>query len=295
MADTQKAAPPAIHDLREAVAGALYDAEFPTLPPIWTWATANERERSEYLAKADILIAGSIASEHARLTERAEKAEAGQAERQAICAALGCIDKPGLPLEFVKDLQRQLTKSYARNDELLRSWDRATPTERQELDRMRRGWGPSSPTERARRQEDVAVCVRALGGALTELSVSEEDANSVPEEAQAYLDAAHDRVEKAYFAAIAVTEAIRKDPDEWPDIKAAEERGAFAAEDELTTLKAAAARDAEVIARMRDGLKAAEQRFSDISAGWAFQPRLHAATGATEARAILTSPENADV
>lgn len=46
--------------------------------------------------------------------------------------------------------------------------------------------------------------------------------------------------------------------------------------------------------RMEAALKAAETRFSDIAAGNAFQPRLHAATGATEARTALNPKETPD-
>lgn len=142
----------------------------------------------------------------------------------AICRELGCIEKPGIPLSFVQDLRRQLSKAHARNGELIRSWDPATPTERQELDRMRRGWGPSSPTERERRRQDVAACLQALSTAMTNLSVGEDE--DVPEEAQDRLDLAYERVSQQHTKVVEILRVLVADPKEWPDIVAAEERGA---------------------------------------------------------------------
>lgn len=51
----------------------------------------------------------------------------------------------------------------------------------------------------------------------------------------------------------------------------------------------------EIITRIEPALKAAHARFSDIADGRAFQPRLHAATGAAEAQAALPQPEKTDV
>lgn len=45
------------------------------------------------------------------------------------------------------------------------------------------------------------------------------------------------------------------------------------------------------IADLEAALEAARQRFADIAAGNAFQPRLHAATGASEAQSVLKNQE----
>lgn len=151
-------------------------------------------------------------------------------ERAEICKVLGCVDKPGVPLRFVQDLIKRNSDQWARINELLRSWDKANPTERQELDRMRRGWGPSSPTERMYRRENVASCLRAIEAAMGELTVSEEESESVPSEAQIYLDAAHAGLARHQETIIGLLQGIATDPAEWPDIKAAEERGAMQAQ-----------------------------------------------------------------
>lgn len=142
-----------------------------------------------------------------------------------ICREVGCIVKPGVALKFAKDLRRRLGEGHAREGQLIRMWDPATPTERQELDRMRRGWGPSSPTERERRRGDVAACMQALSIAMSELTVPEDEADDVPEEAQTRLDEAYDRINKEYVKVVAILHALVDDPKEWPDIRAAEERG----------------------------------------------------------------------
>ena len=149
-------------------------------------------------------------------------------ELTAICQALGCVDKPGVPLKHVLDLIDRKAKAYAREIEVLKMWDKASPTERQELDRFRRGWGPSSPTERELRRRDVASALQAVSIAMTEVSVSEEECDDVPEEARTRLDEAHGRLSHAHTSLLAVLRVITEDPQEWPDIRAAEERGARA-------------------------------------------------------------------
>lgn len=145
------------------------------------------------------------------------------AEYVAICRELGCIVRPGLALDFTKKLRTRLGEAHAREGDLIRMWDPATPTERQELDRMRRGWGPSSPTERERRRQNVAACVQALSIAMSEVTVAEDE--EVEEEVQERLDTAYDRLSKAHDTVLAVLREITTDPAEWPDIRAAEERG----------------------------------------------------------------------
>lgn len=149
-------------------------------------------------------------------------------ERAEICKVLGIVDRPGVPLKHVIDILDRKAKAYAREVAVLRMWDPANLTERQELDRLRRGWGPSSPTERMRRRKDVNGCIQALTGALTELAVPEEDMEALGDEANAYIEAAHDRLQKHYTAILAISSELGREPQEWPDIRAAEERGALA-------------------------------------------------------------------
>ena len=111
-------------------------------------------------------------------------------------------------------------------------WHPAAPTERQELDRLRRGWGPSTPTERERRRSDVAACIQAISIAMSDVMASEEDASGLPKEALDRLDEAHERLANVHATLIEVSNGIRTDPAEWPDIKTAEERGAAAAREE---------------------------------------------------------------
>jgi len=86
-----------------------------------------------------------------------------------ICKELGCTEKPGVALRFVKELRRDLDRAHERQVELLRTWDEATPTERQELDRLRRGWGPSTPTERMARRKDMIEAMSAISRAMDEV------------------------------------------------------------------------------------------------------------------------------
>jgi hypothetical protein len=149
-------------------------------------------------------------------------------ERAEICRALGCVDKPGVPLEFVKRQLENYAEVWARNTQLIRSWDPATPTERQELDRMRRGWGPSTPTERNRRHQDVLGCLSVLSGALADLAAPDEGEGEIPEAASEYIDAAYERLDKRHNEMLAICNSLDIEPMEWPDIMAAEERGAMA-------------------------------------------------------------------
>lgn len=148
-------------------------------------------------------------------------------EYVAICREVGCIVRPGLALDFTKKLRARLSEAHAREGELIRMWDPATPTERQELDRMRRGWGPSSPTERERRRQNVAACAQALSIAMSDVTVAEGE--DIEEEAQDRLDEAYERLSKAHDTVMAVVREIATDPVEWPDIRAAEERGRMSA------------------------------------------------------------------
>lgn len=91
---------------------------------------------------------------------------------------------------------------------------------------MRRGWGPSTPTERELRRSDVAACIRAVSIAMSDVTVSEEETDDVPEEARDRLDEAYERLAKVHTTLVETVHRICADPKEWPDIKAAEERGA---------------------------------------------------------------------
>ena len=118
-------------------------------------------------------------------------------ERKAICAALGCVDRPGVPLKFIGILRRDLDKAHERHVELLRSWDNATLTERQELDRLRRGWGPTTPTERMARHADLVDCLQVLSCAMSDV-LTDVDEEADAEAAQKRLDEAYERLSKGY-------------------------------------------------------------------------------------------------
>lgn len=181
-------------------------------------------EKHEYPEVGQVTFLLRLANAYLDLPEVQPAAQ----ERADICRALGCVDKPGVPLQFVKDLQARCDKQWARINELHKTWDEASLTERQELDRFRRGWGPSTPTERELRRNNVASALQAVSIAMTEVSVSEDEIDDVPEEARARLDEAYDRLNNAHTSLLTVLHSIVEDPQEWPDVRAAEERGAAA-------------------------------------------------------------------
>lgn len=141
-------------------------------------------------------------------------------ERKEICAELGCIDEPGVPLRFVKGLREDLSRAHAREVELLQTWDKATPTERQELDRLRRGWGPSTPTTHQKRWQDVRDCMTQIERAY-ELCSPDDDED---ETAQRTLE----KVSTALFAAIGFCsermQEIHQHPGDKPDYSFTEGR-----------------------------------------------------------------------
>ena len=196
--------------------------------PPYSLDSARKKDAAEVLRD----VAARLARTTPTSAGKVDGVENALSERIAICAELGCVDGPGVPLRFVRDLRQHLGKAHARIAELIRSWDPATPTERQELDRLRRGWGPSSPTERERRRQDVTACLSALSVAMADLAVSDDE--DVPDPARDRLDEAYERISKQYRAVIALSHALHADPQEWPDIKAAEERGAAKALAALT-------------------------------------------------------------
>jgi hypothetical protein len=164
-------------------------------------------------------------------------------ERAAVCKELGCVAKPGVALTFVKALRKEARRQYAQNVEIMRSWDAASPTELQELDRLRRGWGPSTPTERQARHADLLACVQAFSIALTDLALPEEI--EVTEEAQKAFDAAYDRVYAGYITVLEVSQKMNE-PIAKPDIDW--EARAITAESSVATLTA---RVAELEAGLR--------------------------------------------
>ena len=159
------------------------------------------------------------AAEQSLSSARAE-IEGLKAERKEICAELGCIDEPGVPLRFVKGLREDLSRAHAREVELLQTWDKATPTERQELDRLRRGWGPSTPTTHQKRWQDVRDCMTQIERAY-ELCSPDDDED---ETAQRTLE----KVSTALFAAIGFCsermQEIHQHPGDKPDYSFTEGR-----------------------------------------------------------------------
>lgn len=145
-------------------------------------------------------------------------------ERKAICAALHCVDLPGMPLKFIGVLQRDLSKAHERHVELIRSWDKASPTERQELDIMRRGWGPTTPTERMRRKADVQAAMHCISSAMSDLTLSEEEAEEAGDEVNKRLDEAHERLRKHYIATIAILNGVDSEPMPLADLPSAPSR-----------------------------------------------------------------------
>lgn len=135
----------------------------------------------------------------------------------AVCKELGCVAKPGVALRFIQDLRKQLSHAHERQDWLLRTWDDATITERQELDRMRRGWGPTTPTERMRRKSDVLAAMHCLSSAMTDLTLSEDEAEAADDEVNKKLDEAYQRINKQYVATIAILHAM-DEPLPRPDL-----------------------------------------------------------------------------
>lgn len=140
-----------------------------------------------------------------------------EADYAAVCQELGCVAKSGVALRFVQDLRKQLSQAHERQDWLLRSWDDATITERQELDRMRRGWGPTTPTERMRRKDDVRAAMHCISSAMSDVTLSEEDAEAADPEVNRLLDEAHERLREHYAATIAILDDM-EEPLPRPDL-----------------------------------------------------------------------------
>lgn len=126
-------------------------------------------------------------------------------ELDAICQELGCTTKPGVALRFVKELRRDLIRAHERHIELLRTWDDASPTERQELDRLRRGWGPSTPTERMARRNDIMVAMQALSRSMDAVVPDDKEDDDLTRD---HFQRAYDALSAGHLEIIKILHAI---------------------------------------------------------------------------------------
>ena len=126
-------------------------------------------------------------------------------ELAAICAVVGCIEKPGVALRFVSELRRDNQRSYERQVELLRTWEDASPTERQELDRLRRGWGPSTPTERMARRTDLVAAMHVISRAMDAVVPDDKEDEDLTRD---HFQTAYDHLTEGYKAIIALIHAL---------------------------------------------------------------------------------------
>lgn len=133
-------------------------------------------------------------------------------ELDGICNELGCTSNPGVALRFVKELRRDLTRAHDRHVELIRSWDFASPTERQELDRLRRGWGPSTPTERMARRTDLIEAMNVISRAMDAVLPDDKEDENLTRD---HFHAAYEKLSVGYSAIIALIHALPalSDPD----------------------------------------------------------------------------------
>lgn len=125
------------------------------------WSYASETERRVKILCAREFVEGFYQGD-------------GRSELADICQELGCTTTPGVALRFAKELRRDLGRAHQRHVELIQTWDDASPTERQELDRLRRGWGPSTPTERMARRGDLQAAMRSVEEAMAAVLPDEE-------------------------------------------------------------------------------------------------------------------------
>lgn len=133
-------------------------------------------------------------------------------ELAAICSVLGCITKPGVALRFASELKRDLYRAHERQVELLHTWEDATLTERQELDRLRRGWGPSSPTERMARRSDLRAAMSVIERAMEAVLPDDKEDEDLTRE---HFQTAYDHLVDGYRAIIGLIQDIPdlRDPD----------------------------------------------------------------------------------
>lgn len=168
---------------------------------------------NELLRLAKVGFGYDIANPDRAILKRAAAALAAKdtalsemrAELEAICKEVGCTTKPGVALRFVNELRRNLQRSYERQTELLRTWDDASLTERQELDRLRRGWGPSTPTERMARRTDLLAAMTAISHAMD--AVVPDDKTDEDFTVERFQEA-YDKLNKGYRVIIDLLHAI---------------------------------------------------------------------------------------
>lgn len=156
------------------------------------WSYANEQERRVKMLCAREFVEGCYQGD-------------GRAELAEICQELGCTTKPGVALRFAKELRRDLGKAHQRHVELIQTWDDASPTERQELDRLRRGWGPSTPTERMARRGDLISAMHSIEAAMTAVLPDDKEEDGLTLD---HFQAAYDELSKAHKAIIALLQAL---------------------------------------------------------------------------------------
>lgn len=126
-------------------------------------------------------------------------------ELEAICAVLGCITKPGVALRFASELRRNLQRAHERQVELLRTWEDASLTERQELDRLKRGWGPSTPSERMARRTDLWAAMTVLERAMDAVLPDDKEDDDLTQE---HFQTAYDNLSEGYREIIALLQAV---------------------------------------------------------------------------------------
>lgn len=160
------------------------------------WSYADEAERRVKMRAAREFCNGWLEGfDHANASEQIT----------AICAELGCTTAPGVALRFTKELRRDLTRAHERHIELLRSWDDANLTERQELDRLCRGWGPSSPTERMARRTDLRAAMTVIERAMDAVLPDDKEDEDLT---LAHFQTAYDHLIEGYRSIIALMQAI---------------------------------------------------------------------------------------
>jgi hypothetical protein len=126
-------------------------------------------------------------------------------ELTAICAVLGCITKPGVALRFASELRRDLQRAHERQVELLHTWEDASLTERQELDRLKRGWGPSTPSERMARRTDLRAAMTVLERAMDSVLPDDKEDDDLTLD---HFQTAYDKLSEGCREIIALLQAI---------------------------------------------------------------------------------------
>jgi hypothetical protein len=156
------------------------------------WSYANDQERRVKMLCAREFVEGWYQGD-------------GRPELAEICSELGCTAKPGVALRFAKELRRDLGKAHQRHVELIQTWDEASPTERQELDRLRRGWGPSTPTERMARRGDLQAAMRSIEAAMTAVLPDDKEEDGLTLD---HFQSAYDELAKAHREIISLLHAL---------------------------------------------------------------------------------------